>query len=920
MKKRAFRLEVGRGKVERDVDSELQFHIEMRTQKLAAQGMSPERAREEALRQFGDLSSVRDEVITIDRQYDRTRRAIIRMENIRQDLVFALRALAKRPGFTAIILAMLALGIGANTAMFSLVDALMLRTLPVQEPQRLASVGDPARVGSFSFGPPMASLMSVPLFKDIQAGSKGIFTSVYATGNTPTLDVHVERGADGGVRAGTEAEHPRARYVSGAFWKTLGVTPQRGRFFGEEADAGPGAAPEVVISHRWWTNRFANDPAVVGRVITVNNVALTIVGIGPEGFFGDIVGSRIDLWLPLTLQPLLDNQSLMDNRNASFLNIMGRLADGVTVERARSTLVPMIERTILTNARGDDVAGAKETLKRMPPSVHPAARGFSFYRRSYGPALYTLSAAVVLVLLVACANVANLMLARATSRGREMSVRLAVGASRARLVMQLLVESLTLGLAGGALGIAVGWWGSAVLLQLASAGPEPIPLGARVDGRVLLFTAALSAGTAILFGLAPAIHSTRVELATALRGAANAVTGGPRGRMQIGRALVVGQVGLSLLLLVATAMLVRSMQRIDQADIGVARDNLVIAEVRVARSGWEGERTPAMLDLLTEKLRQTPGVIDATHSLTGIFSGFHANSSVQVPGFKPVTEGDSVVDFDRVGPNYAKATGARLLRGRDILDSDRGTSERVALVNEAFAKHFYKGGDPIGQNVTMDSATFRIVGVIGDVQTNDVRGRIVPKLYMPRMQQTVEQLQGGHRFIIRTAGDPNAMIEPLMRAMKEAVPTMQKPNIETLPAMVRESVMQDRLVARVVTVFGFLTLALASLGLYGVMAYATARREREFGLRMALGATEGTVVRLVLRDALTLLGVGVLIGLPATWFAVRMIRDQIFGIGLVDLPSIVLAIAVLATAIALAGWLPARKAAGVPPDVALRAD
>jgi uncharacterized membrane protein (UPF0136 family) len=315
-----------------------------------------------------------------------------------------------------------------------------------------------------------------------------------------------------------------------------------------------------------------------------------------------------------------------------------------------------------------------------------------------------------------------------------------------------------------------------------------------------------------------------------------------------------------------------------------------------------------------------PGVVDVSHSLTGLFSGFHANNAVQVPGFTPVTEEDSVVDFDRVGPNYAKATGARLLRGRDILPIDRGSSERVALVNEAFTKRFFKGGDPLGQNVTMDSASYRIVGVIGDVQGNNVRGTVVPKIYMPRLQQRAEDLQGHHIFIVRTAGDPNAMVEPLTRAIKEAVPAISRPNIETLPAMVRESVMQDRMVAKVVTFFGLLTLTLAALGLYGVMAYATARREREFGLRMALGATEGTVVRLVLRDALVLLVAGVAIGVPAAIAAARMIRNQLYGIELVDIPSIALAITVLGAAIALAGWLPARRAAGVPPDVALRAD
>jgi predicted permease len=919
-RRRPFRLDAGPHRVERDVDAELEFHLAMRARRLVDAGLDPAAARARALDQFGDLGAVRAEVLTIDRERERAMRRTIRLEDLRQDAAYAVRSLRHRKGFVATLLAILALGIGANAATFALVDALLLRALPVPHPEQLVTVGDPTRTGSLSEGSPRTDLLSYPLYVDVRDGVRA-FRGVYASGRAGRLDAFIDRAPGGGVAAGAEPEHPRGRFVSGSYWSVLQVPAFLGRTFTAEEDRVAGGAPVAVISHAYWTRRFGGDRSAVGREITVNGVGLTIVGVAPPRF-SDIVGQPIELWIPITMQPaLMPERPWLESRTTSWILLMGRLAPGVTLARARSEVEAVMTRSIRAHATGDQLAGLAGELRRHPIRVEPGARGFSYYRQAYAPALLTLSVAVGLVLLVVCANVANLLLARATARGREMSVRLAIGAGRRRLLQQLLVESLVLALAGGALGMLVAWRGSGALLRLASAGPSAIPLDVRLDGRVLAYTAAVAVATALLFGLAPALHATRVDLAGVLRSNARAVTGGGRaGRFALGKLLVVAQVALSLLLLVGTGMLVRSMRRVDTVDLGLARDRLLIAEVDAARSGVPGEQRPALMREIVERVSQVPGVVAASYSENGIFSGTESATTLAVEGFTARAEEDTVVKYDDVGPGYFRTIGARLLRGRDFEERDGELAPRVAVVNETMARFYFANGDALGRHLHVDSATYEIVGVVADVRGQGVREKPDRRLYIALPQLPPATRPGVVKMEIRTAGDPARAVQAVRRALLGARASLVVLRVDPLEALVRDDVSQDRMVARVVAFFGALALGLASLGLYGVMAYATLRRTGEFGLRLALGARAGDVSRLVLRDALVLVAGGVVLGLPAALAGASVLRSQLFGVDVIDAPSIALAVAALTAAAALAAYLPAARAARVAPLEALRAE
>jgi predicted permease len=907
-----FRLEVGGKRVEREVDAEIEFHLAMRARKLAASGLDPAVARERALELFGDLDSVRRECLSINHERERSMTRKDHLGALRQDIGYAFRSFRSNKGFTLVLLLILALGIGANTAVFSLIDALIRRPLPVPHPEQLVIVGDPRRSNGMSTGSPQVDLFSYPLYADLRDGNR-VTTGLLASGHTGRLDAIIAEGET--------AEHPVGRLVSGNYFDVLQVPVAAGRTFSQAEDQAPGRDPVVVISHEYWQRRFGGDRSVVGRSIIVNRIPLTIIGVAREGWTGDVVGQRTDLWIPLMMEELLiPHRPWLTDRGASWLLLMGRLAPGITLERARLELSDLLRSSLTRNPTATGLGDIERELRNNPIRVEAGARGFSYYRSAYAQSLVTLMAAVGLVLLVVSANVAHLMLARAAARGREMSVRMALGAGRARLVQQLLTESVLLTVMGGALGLLVALWGSAALLRLAGGGSAPIPLEIRLDAGVLGFAAAVSLLTAILVGLVPALRATRVELATSLRTAGRGTTGGSGrpGRSALGKTLVVAQVALSLLLLVSTGMLLRSMQRLDTADVGLARDSLLMARIDAGRSGYAGPRLFQLLRDVTARLERLPGVAAVSWSENGIFSGTESATTLQVEGFRAATDEDTVAAYDRVGPGYFTTLGARLLQGRDFTPNDHETAPKAAVVNQTMAAFYFKTGSPLGRYVTADSATWTIVGVVADVQGQDVRGVPERRLYLaaPQSLDPPTSLV----FAIRTTGDPARLVDPVRRAIGEADPTLTSQSIYPLSRLIGESIGPTRMVAKVIALFGGLTLLLAALGLYGVMAYAAVRRTGEFGLRMALGAAPARVARMVLREALVLVAAGIVLGLPFAFAAGRVLRNQIFGIDLVDPPSIVLAVAVLGSAAVLAGFLPARRAGRVAPLEAIRAD
>jgi predicted permease len=903
---RVFRLGVGAKHLERDVDQELDFHIAMRTQKLVASGLAPDAARAKALERFGDMRAIRDNCLDIDHQRERAMRRTNYLSSLRQDIGYALRAMRQNPGFTAVVLLTLALGIGANTSTFTLIDALVLRPLPVPHAEQLVTIGNPARVGGLSEGTPRNDIVSYPVYADLRAQSK-LLSGIYASGRASRLDVLVDS-------AQKEPEHPRGRYVSANYFSVLQVPVALGRTFTPDEDRAAGSAPVVVISDAYLKKRFGGERSVIGRSIRVNGVPLTIVGVTPESFPGDIVGQHIDIWIPIVEQPvLMPNTPALTDREISWILMMGRLAPGVTVAQARNELTTLENRSLIDNAKPDEHAAVERNVREKPLQVETGDRGFSYFRRVLAKPLFILMAAVGVVLLIVCANLANLMLARASARGREMSVRMALGANRARLVQQLLTESVIFALVGGACGVLLAIWGSSALIAL-TGGAQ---VDAKLDARVLGFTALMALATAILFGLVPALRGTRVELAAALRAQGRGVSNAERGtgRYGLGKMLVVAQVALSVLLLVGTGMLVRSMQRLQTTDIGVARDRLLLVEVDAARAGYKDARRLNLMRTLLARASETPGVVGATLSENGIFSGTESGTNVRVEGFTAQADADSNIAYDDVGPAYFRTIGARVLEGRDFEARDNESGAKVAVLNQTAAKFFFPHGTAIGSHISSDSLTYEIVGVVADVEEQDLRAEPSRRVYISAFQ--IPETPGKFSLEVRTSGDPAKMAESLRRSLATIDPSLSL-SAESLTDLIQESISQDKLLARVVTVFGILALALAALGLYGVMTYATTRRTSEFGLRMALGAEPGSVLRLVLGESMLLVAGGVMLGMPAALGAMQLVKHQLYEIGLLDWPSIMVALIVLGASAAFAGYVPARRAARVGPLVALR--
>jgi len=896
--------------VEDDLAEELRAHLEEETRRNVARGMPAKEAALAARRAFGNVTALQDEAReTFTWRW---------LEDAVQDARYGVRGLIRDKGFTAAVLVIVALGIGANTATFALVDALVLRPLPVPHPEQLVAVGNRARTGSMSTGGPRADLASYPVYADLR-DQNHVVTGLYAQGRTGQLDAVLQGSGSGDV------EHPSARFVSGNFFDVLEVPAALGRTFTGAEDRVPGGDPVVVVSYAWWQRRLGGDRSWVGRTITVAGVPLTIVGVAPKGFFGDIVGQAPDLWIPLMMQPALQPHTpLLQDRGANWLLLMGRLAPGVSVERARAEFQRLDARTILDHATGSKVHLERD-LRTDPVPVAAGAQGFSYWRSAYEGSLWTIMAAVSMVLLLVCANVANLMLARGAARGREVSVRIALGAGRGRLIRQLLTESTILAGAGGVLGLAFAVWGSAALLRLASGGPPLIPLDIRLDARVLGFTAALAVVTGAIFGLVPALRATRVEVAPALRTQGRGVTGASRapGRWQLGKVLVTAQVGISLILLVGTGMLVRSLRRLEAVDIGVDRDRLIIARVDATPAGYTGARLAALMRDLIARADRVPGVAEASLSEGGLFSGSWSNTSLQVEGFTARADSDTAVAYDVVGPRYFRTVGARMLRGRDFDESDDEGAPRVAILNQTMARFFFPGGDAVGRQVFYRQTAFTVVGVVGDVNARGLRTPSARELYIPVLQlpsPSSLDMPFGFYLEVRAAGDAAPVMVPLERALRAADPSLAVLSVDRLSDLVGSSVVEDRLVARVVTSFGLLALLLAGIGLYGVISYAAARRTSEFGLRIALGAEPGSVTRLVLGEALLLTGAGVVVGVPLALGLARLVRGQLYGIGLFDPPSVAGAVLVLVLSASLAGYIPALRASRVAPLEALRAE
>ncbi|HJQ22177.1 MAG TPA: ABC transporter permease [Gemmatimonadaceae bacterium] len=916
--RRVFRLRFARRHLEDEIDEELRFHLAMREQSLMQRGLTAGDAHLAAHKQFGDFATVRSSLLTLDQERERSMKRANVLDELKQDLAYAGRMLRRNAVFTTVAVATLALGIGANTSIFALIDALLLRRLDVVRPRELVVIGEPSRVGSLSSGSPRTDLFSYKAYTELRRRQQS-FTGLLASGRTPRLFMTV------GDTAG-EPEHPRGRFVSGNYFHVLGVPAFIGRTFGDEEDANIGASPVAVISYDYWMQRFEGDRGVIGRTVRVNSAALTVIGVARPGYDGEIVGGRTEMWLPITMQPvLMANHDLLTDPTDSWFLLIGRLKPGLTLAQAKGEMETLIPRALMDISPDREFTDFVRNMTTSDIRVADGSRGLSGMRRTYFAPLVTLMAGVALLLLIVCANVANLLLARATARSREMTLRVALGAARPRLVRQLMTESLVLSLLGAGGGVLAGWWGSRVLLTIAADGGGPIPVNVAISGTVALFTIAAALLAVVIFGLAPALTASRVNLADAMRAQARSLSGGGMGgggrgrRPSPARMVIAAQVALSLLLLVGAGVLVRSMWSLQHADIGMDRDHLLLVDLDPRAAGYLGERYPAIALDLAERMQRIPGVAAVSFSENGLFNGTESSSTVGIEGFTARSDKDSLINWDEVGPGYARTIGSHLLEGRDLTVQDRGPGARVALINETMAKFYFQGGPAVGRHIQLnpDSAAYQIVGVITDAQDHDLRATPSRRAYFSILNP-IEV--GPLRMIVRTVGNPAAMANTVRQVVVDRDRAIPIYGVDPLPALLKSNIRAERLVAKIAVGFGVLALLLAAIGLYGVMSYAISRRTGEIGLRMALGARPADVVRMVVWDATRLVLVGLGIGFLISLFAMRLLRGQLYGVGALDPASIAAAVSVLLASGALAALIPAMRGARVTPVEALRED
>jgi predicted permease len=831
-----------------------------------------------------------------------------------QDIRFGARMLAKHPAFTVIAVLTLALGIGANSAIFTVIDAVMLRALPVQDPQQLVVLGKPSRVHSWSSGTPRADIFSYPLYREVSAHNE-VFSSVLASGRLDNLQILLAGGP----------EKITGRLVSGNYFETLGVPALLGRTLTSEEDRARGSDPVLVISYAYWQRRFSGDPSVIGRTVRLQNYPFTIIGVAPPGFFGDVVGDRPDLWAPMMMQPqLMPGRDFLESANISSLLLIGRLNPGVTIEQARTNVNSIMKQaltvTLVSRLSTDD----RKAIQRDPLSVEvsPGSRGLSRLREDFATPLLLLMAMVALVLLVACVNVANLMLSRSASRQREMAVRLAIGAGPRRIIRQLVTESLMLAFLGGGLGLLLANWGSSVLVSLANSNRNVSnPLSLTLDWRVLGFTGGVCLFCGLLFGLAPAVRFLRVKPGLALKEGARDSGAGSKGG--VGRVLVSSQIALGVLVLMTAGLLVRSLRNLQGFDLGYSRDQLLLARVDLVASGYKG---PAILNVTREVLAQVgnlPGVRGVTASSNGLFSGSESTDAIRVEGFASNDEHDNAANDDQVGPNYFSTIGVPIVLGRDISAQDFSAGAHVAVVNETFAKFYLGGRNPLGHKIHVQDSEhpgqppFEIVGVARDVRDHDLRAPVPRRMYAP-LSSAAFDLSGAINFEIRAVGNPQALVNTLRSTIHDLNPNLLVDNVETAGALVTDNLTSQVLVAKLSAFFGALVLILVCVGLYGSMAYSVSNRTREIGVRMALGAPQSNVIWTVTREACLVLVIGVTAGIPLGIATTRLFKTMLFGVSKSDPSSIGGAIVMLVIICLLAAIIPARRASRVDPLVALR--
>jgi predicted permease len=721
------------------------------------------------------------------------------------------------------------------------------------------------------------------------------------------------------VNGGAEAEEVHSRLVSGNYFSVLGVSAVLGRTFSEDEDRTPGTSPVVVMSYDYWDQRFGRSPAVLGSTVKINGSPFTIIGVGPRGFQGEVVGSPADLWIPVSMQEQVNRgDPRLSDVNANWLLCIGRLKPGGSIARARSEITGIVQQTLIEFENAWYSPGKMKEIRSQNILVEPGGKGFSWIRTHDARLLYLLQAIVGLVLLISCINVANLLLARATTRRKEISIRIALGADRRRLIRQLLTESALLSFAAGALGLALAGSGSRLITRLASAasGPNAIPVDVNVrpDLAVLGFTITASFLTAILFGLLPALRATNVDPAPALRESGR-TTG--EGRWRTGRVLVVGQLALSVVLLIAAGLFLRSMIHLSTLDVGYSRDNLVLLSADLSGSGYAPAQRMPVVRRMLDAISAIPGVAGVTVSENGLFNGTDSDTdNVLAEGFVSTRKEDSHCSFDQTGPRYFSVIGAEILRGRDFDERDTAGSQPVAIINETMSKFYFGGENHVGRYITNGSDRFVIVGVARDARVRDLKGKPERRFYTPLYQTTddIDKLN----FEVRTVHSAASMVTTVQRRVRAFGPDLRIGGISPVNLLIDQSLTPERLIATLSGCFGILVLLLAANGLYGVVSYTTSQRTGEIGVRMAVGAGHGDIVWMVLQETLVLMGAGLVVGLLGAIAAGRVIASMLSGVSVTDPATIITVTGGMLLTGLLAGLIPAARASRIDPLAALR--
>lgn len=891
-----------REQLDQQLDDELRYHLDRDVEQNEKSGMDSEEAYYAALKSFGSVDKSREEC--------RDARGFNFVDNLIRDVRYSIRLLIKNPTFSIVAVLTLTLGIGANTAIFSLLDAVLLRSLPVNEPDRLVLFGN-GLSGGLTDGFPNEStdLFSFPFYQDVLQHHE-VFKELGAV-LSMTWTVHGRVGS-----RDLEPQRFEVQLVSGSYFKTLGINARLGRLITDDDDKAVGKHPVAVVSHAWWNQRMGADESVVGKTLQIDETTYTIIGVGPKGFSGTTVGVAPDLWIPLAMEPQLPpaHWEGRNRKDAQSLYLIGRLQDGVTKEQANASVNVFFQRFLQDLAGPQPSAENIQDMQRAFVELTPAGKGVNGVRRDFALPLKILMAVVGVVLLISCANIANLLLARGAVRTKEIALRLALGARRLSLVRQLITESLILAGVAGVIGFALAWWGTGVLVVMASNGPRPLPLDVTPNLRVLGFTLIASVVAAVVFGATPAISATRVDLNSSLKDGKGAV--GANSQNRLGRILVVAQVALTLILMVGAGLFVRTLVNLQNIPTGFNENNATRLEIDTATTRLKDAQIGNLLIEAEDRVRSLPGVEAASFSFLTFNQGGWTSTIFTFDETPPKGE-SNLVRQNIVGVDYFKAMGVPLVSGRVFEARDTERSQQVAVVSETMARLYYPRGDALGKRFgkTADKRNeIEIIGIVKDVKYQSLTESPRSMIYYS-LKQHPEPVSN---FIIRTSPESQGVIPAVRRVLAELNSDLPIDDVVSLQDHVSRSLVQQKLVARLASFFGLLALMLASIGLYGVLSYSVARRRNEIGIRMALGASPVAVMKMVLRSGMTLTVVGVIIGVAGAIALTRLVNALLFGVTATDFTTFIAVSLALLIVAFVACYIPARRATRVDPLIALR--